>query len=66
MTNVRLLTAINVAHTDEELRSLIDILSDQIEIGNLAVESDLDSVSKLYLTAAGRAAWPMTLPTTVS
>jgi hypothetical protein len=62
MISLRLLTAINIAHTDNELLDLIDHIANAIEDGNVAVDSDMDLILSLHLTPAGRERLPMAMP----
>jgi hypothetical protein len=58
MINIRLLSALNVACTDDELIDLIEAVAGAIEDGFVTAKSDLDTITSLHLTAAGRRAWP--------
>jgi hypothetical protein len=64
MIDLRLLTSLNVAMSDAELLDLIENVATAIEDGNVAADSDLDTITSLRLTEQGRRAWPMTLPAT--
>jgi hypothetical protein len=48
--DLRLLSALNVACNDEELLDLIEAVAGAIEDGFVSAESDLDAITKLYLT----------------
>jgi hypothetical protein len=60
--SLKLLTALNIATTDNELLDTIEAVSQAIENGHVYAESDYDAITSLHLTEAGRAAWPRTLP----
>jgi hypothetical protein len=62
MIDLRLLTSLNVAMSDAD--DLIENVATAIEDGNVAADSDLDTITSLRLTEQGRRAWPMTLPAT--
>jgi hypothetical protein len=64
MIDLRLLTSLNVAMSDAELLDLIENVATAIEDGNVAADSDLDTITSLRLTEQSRRAWPMTLPAT--
>jgi len=66
MIDIRLLSTLNVACNDEELLDLIEAVAGAIEDGFVSAESDLDTITSLHLTAAGRRAWPTTLPATTA
>jgi hypothetical protein len=56
--NVRLLTALNVAHSDSERRDVIDCLADYLADGVIEPEVvDGDAVIRFRLTEAGRMAY---------
>ncbi len=56
--DVRLLAALNIGTSVSEVIELIEALSTAIEDGFLRVENDGDAITRMHLTAAGRAAWP--------
>jgi hypothetical protein len=60
--DVRLLAALNVGYTDQEVIELIEGVAQAIEDGHVYAESYYDEITSLHLTAAGRAAWPVSLP----
>jgi hypothetical protein len=62
--NARLLTALNVAHSESERADVIDSLADFLADGTIEPEViDGDAVMSFRLTEAGRALVPaMTLP----
>jgi hypothetical protein len=60
--NLKLLAALNVAHSDSDLLSYIDFLVGEIENGNIAPKIDGDAIVSLYLTPVGKAMLPPTLP----
>ena len=62
MIDVRLLSTINIAHTNSELFDRIETLWGFIEDGTVAAIIAGDEITSLYLTPAGRAL--LTLPTT--
>jgi hypothetical protein len=62
--NIRLLSALNVAMTDDELLDLIDHVADSLADGLIYAVSDRDLILSLHLTETGRQLWPATLPAT--
>ena len=58
--NLKFLTSLNVAYTDDELLQLIEDLSAEIENGHLAAATDLDMITALHLTEAGKSCLPPT------
>jgi hypothetical protein len=60
--NLKLLTALNISHSDAELLQVIDFLSDSLADGTIAAVSDGDMVTSFYLTPAGKALLPTRLP----
>jgi hypothetical protein len=61
--NIRLLTALNIAHSDSELLDYIGFLAGELERGTISAVNDGDLITRLELTPAGRALSPPTLPT---
>lgn len=66
MIDTRLLAALNVGYSDQEVIDLIEGVSQAIEDGFVSAKCDLDAITSLHLTEEGRRAWPMTLPTTTA
>ena len=64
MTNIKLLSALNVSHSDSELLDVIDFLADGLKDGYLTAQTDGDSVVCLRLTQLGIENLPPTLPAT--
>jgi hypothetical protein len=64
MIDVRLLAALNVGYTDQEIIDVVEFLASGIEDGHLRVVNDGDLIIGMKLTALGRDALPTTLPGT--
>ena len=60
MIDVRLLTTLNVAWTDAELRDRIDSLAGFLADGVIQAECDGDAITAFKLTALGKALLPAT------
>jgi hypothetical protein len=62
MMSLRLLTALNVALDRDEL----DLVLNELASGVVGANVEGDLIVSLYLTEAGRQAWPPTLPATTA
>ena len=65
MIDIRLLTALNVADSDDKLLDVINGLGDMLEAGTIRAECDGDAITSLHLTPLGKAMLPMLPPTFV-
>jgi len=65
MINLKLLTALNVATSDDELLDVIDGLAKLLEDGMIAPRIDGDAITSFYLTEAGISRLPV-LPVTTT